>query len=50
VIAALTVKSGITEITGVEYIDRGYDNLVANLTKLGAEIWRESLNECIVDK
>jgi UDP-N-acetylglucosamine 1-carboxyvinyltransferase len=51
VIAALTVKSGgITEITGVEFIDRGYDNLVSNLTKLGAEIWRESLSECIVDK
>jgi UDP-N-acetylglucosamine 1-carboxyvinyltransferase len=50
VIAALTVKSGVTEITGVEFIDRGYDNLVSNLTKLGAEIWRETMSECIVDK
>jgi UDP-N-acetylglucosamine 1-carboxyvinyltransferase len=50
VIAGLTVKSGVTEITGVEFIDRGYDNFVANLTQLGAKIWRESLSECIVDK
>jgi UDP-N-acetylglucosamine 1-carboxyvinyltransferase len=50
VIAALTVESGVTEITGVEFIDRGYDNLVSNLTKLGAEIWRESIDECIADK
>jgi UDP-N-acetylglucosamine 1-carboxyvinyltransferase len=42
VVAALTVRSGLTEITGVEYIDRGYDNLVQNLTRLGAEVWRES--------
>ncbi|NIK72359.1 MULTISPECIES: UDP-N-acetylglucosamine 1-carboxyvinyltransferase [unclassified Paenibacillus] len=42
VIAGLTVKEGITEITGVEYIDRGYDNLVDNLRKLGADVWRET--------
>jgi len=42
VVAALTVRSGLTEITGVEYIDRGYDNLVQNLTRLGAEVWREA--------
>ncbi|MCM3631591.1 UDP-N-acetylglucosamine 1-carboxyvinyltransferase [Paenibacillus glycanilyticus] len=42
VIAGLTVKEGITEITGVEYIDRGYDNLVDNLRMLGADVWRES--------
>ncbi|MCR2807782.1 UDP-N-acetylglucosamine 1-carboxyvinyltransferase [Paenibacillus soyae] len=41
VIAALTVEDGVTEITGVEYIDRGYDHLVENLTSLGAEVWRE---------
>lgn len=39
VIAALTAE-GISEIEGVEYIDRGYDQLVDNLTKLGAEVWR----------
>lgn len=42
VIAALTVEDGVTEITGVEYIDRGYERLVENLTNLGAEIWRET--------
>lgn len=43
VIAALTVDDGsVTEITGVEYIDRGYERLVENLTNLGAEIWRET--------
>lgn len=42
VIAGLTVEDGITEVTGVEYIDRGYDNLVSNLRHLGAEVWREN--------
>jgi UDP-N-acetylglucosamine 1-carboxyvinyltransferase len=41
VVAALTVPEGITEITGVEYIDRGYDNLVDNLRMLGADVWRD---------
>jgi UDP-N-acetylglucosamine 1-carboxyvinyltransferase len=41
VVAALTVEEGVTEISGVEYIDRGYDNLVENLRKLGADVWRE---------
>jgi UDP-N-acetylglucosamine 1-carboxyvinyltransferase len=42
VIAGLTVEHGITEVTGVEFIDRGYDNLVSNLRQLGAEVWREN--------
>lgn len=42
VIAGLTVEQGITEVTGVEFIDRGYDNLVSNLRILGAEVWREN--------
>ncbi|MGU3473604.1 UDP-N-acetylglucosamine 1-carboxyvinyltransferase [Paenibacillus sp. D51F] len=42
VVAGLTVADGITEISGVEYIDRGYDNLVDNLRRLGAEVWREN--------
>jgi UDP-N-acetylglucosamine 1-carboxyvinyltransferase len=43
VIAGLTVASGgVTEISGVEYIDRGYDRLVENLRLLGAEVWREA--------
>jgi UDP-N-acetylglucosamine 1-carboxyvinyltransferase len=40
VLAGLTIRDGITEVSGVEYIDRGYDNLVGNFTALGAEIWR----------
>lgn len=40
-IAALSVPNGgVSEVTGVEYIDRGYENLVYNLSALGAEIWR----------
>lgn len=42
VVAALTVEDGVTEITGVEYIDRGYDHLVDNLRLLGADVWREN--------
>ncbi|XEC94863.1 UDP-N-acetylglucosamine 1-carboxyvinyltransferase [Paenibacillus tarimensis] len=41
-VAGLTVEDGITEISGVEYIDRGYDFLVDNLRRLGADVWRES--------
>lgn len=43
VIAGLTVEGGVTEIEGVEYIDRGYDNLVTNLRNLGANVWRETI-------
>lgn len=41
VVAALTVQDEVTEITNVEYIDRGYDRLVENLRNLGADVWRE---------
>jgi UDP-N-acetylglucosamine 1-carboxyvinyltransferase len=41
VIAGLIANKGITDIRGVEYIDRGYDRLETNLRELGAEIWRE---------
>ena len=41
VIAGLTVEEGVTEISGVELIDRGYDNLVINLRALGANVWRQ---------
>ncbi|GAA0358122.1 UDP-N-acetylglucosamine 1-carboxyvinyltransferase [Bacillus horti] len=41
VIAGL-ISSGITEISGVEHIDRGYENLQAKLKALGAETWRKS--------
>lgn len=42
VVAGLTVEDGITEVSGVEYIDRGYDYLVDNLRVLGADVWRET--------
>jgi UDP-N-acetylglucosamine 1-carboxyvinyltransferase len=43
VIAALMVSDGgITEISGFEYIQRGYDQLIENLTRLGAEVWLEA--------
>ncbi|ADU32330.1 UDP-N-acetylglucosamine 1-carboxyvinyltransferase [Evansella cellulosilytica] len=44
VVAGLMAK-GITEITGVEHIDRGYGGLEEKLKGLGAKIWRENLNE-----
>lgn len=42
VIAGL-VGEGITEITGVDHIDRGYSHLVEKLNGLGATIWREKM-------
>ncbi|MNI21353.1 UDP-N-acetylglucosamine 1-carboxyvinyltransferase 2 [compost metagenome] len=42
VIAGLTVDGGITAVSGVEFIDRGYDNLVENLRSLGADVWRQT--------
>ncbi|GAC41519.1 UDP-N-acetylglucosamine 1-carboxyvinyltransferase [Paenibacillus popilliae] len=41
VIAGLTVDTDVTEISGVEFIDRGYDHLVSNLRNLGADVWRQ---------
>lgn len=42
VIAGL-IADGMTEITGLEHIDRGYSHLVEKLTGLGATVWREKL-------
>ncbi len=33
--------SGITEITGLDHIDRGYEKLVHKLQTVGGRIWRE---------
>ena len=44
VIAGLMAE-GITEVTGLEHIDRGYSNLEEKLNGLGATIWRESMTE-----
>jgi UDP-N-acetylglucosamine 1-carboxyvinyltransferase len=40
VIAGL-VADGITSVSGVEHVDRGYADFVANLSSLGATISRE---------
>ncbi|NLY10366.1 MAG: UDP-N-acetylglucosamine 1-carboxyvinyltransferase [Firmicutes bacterium] len=40
VVAAL-VADGITEISGVEHIDRGYENFEHKLNALGAKVWRQ---------
>lgn len=42
VIAGL-LGEGVTEITGVDHIDRGYSHLVEKLNGLGATIWREKM-------
>lgn len=44
VIAGLMAE-GITEVTGLEHIDRGYSHLVEKLSGLGATIWREKMSE-----
>lgn len=44
VIAGLMAE-GITEVTGLDHIDRGYSNLVEKLNGLGATVWREALTK-----
>ncbi|TGA99736.1 UDP-N-acetylglucosamine 1-carboxyvinyltransferase [Sporolactobacillus shoreae] len=44
VIAGLIAR-GVTEITGVEHIDRGYDHLMEKLSGIGAHVWREQAEE-----
>lgn len=44
VVAGLMAE-GITEVTGLEHIDRGYSDLEEKLRGLGATIWRENLTE-----
>lgn len=43
VIAGL-VAEGVTEITGLEHIDRGYEDIEKKLLGLGAKIWREKMS------
>ena len=43
-VVAGTMATGITEITGVEHIDRGYSQLVEKLSGIGARIWREKVH------
>ncbi|HLR09225.1 MAG TPA: UDP-N-acetylglucosamine 1-carboxyvinyltransferase [Bacillota bacterium] len=49
VIAGLMAK-GITEITGLEHIDRGYENITEKLTNLGAHVWREEMTDDEVEQ
>ncbi|MFA1822422.1 UDP-N-acetylglucosamine 1-carboxyvinyltransferase [Virgibacillus oceani] len=44
IIAGLMAK-GITEITGLEHIERGYENITEKLNQLGAKVWREKMTE-----
>ncbi|QKS72781.1 UDP-N-acetylglucosamine 1-carboxyvinyltransferase [Paenalkalicoccus suaedae] len=49
-IAAGLVADGVTEITDVYHIDRGYTSIVEKLTSLGAKIWREKLTEAELEE
>ncbi|MCM3760048.1 UDP-N-acetylglucosamine 1-carboxyvinyltransferase [Alkalihalobacillus oceani] len=49
VVAGLLAE-GVTEVSGLEHIDRGYANLVEKLVGLGAEIWREKMTEEELDQ
>lgn len=44
VIAGLLAE-GVTEVAGLEHIDRGYSDLVEKLEGLGATIWREKMTQ-----
>src|SRR5690625_4056204 len=44
VIAGL-MADGVTELTGIEHIERGYENLLEKLTNIGAKVWRENMTK-----
>jgi UDP-N-acetylglucosamine 1-carboxyvinyltransferase len=44
VVAGL-IAEGITTITDIEHIERGYENIDGKLKELGANIWREEVEE-----
>ncbi len=44
VVAGL-MADGVTEISGVRYIDRGYDHIESKLKSVGADIHREQISE-----
>ncbi len=46
VIAALAAK-GVTEIEEIQYIERGYEDLVEKLQGLGAEVERVSEDDSL---
>ena len=49
IIAGLLAE-GVTEITGLEHIDRGYSFIVDKLSGLGATIWREQLSPSEIEQ
>lgn len=44
-IVAGLMANGVTEITGVDHIDRGYEQITEKLSELGARIWREEMTD-----
>lgn len=49
VIAGL-VAEGTTQVEDVQYIERGYENIVEKLVELGADIYRMEEPERTLDK
>ncbi|WP_216829970.1 UDP-N-acetylglucosamine 1-carboxyvinyltransferase [Alkalihalobacterium elongatum] len=39
------LAEGITELTGLEHVDRGYEDLENKLLNLGAKVWREKMTD-----
>lgn len=39
------MASGVTTVSNINFIDRGYENLVEKLTSVGADIKRENFEE-----
>jgi UDP-N-acetylglucosamine 1-carboxyvinyltransferase len=35
------IAEGVTEISNIHHVDRGYENVEEKLLGLGAKIWRE---------
>ncbi|WP_209123383.1 UDP-N-acetylglucosamine 1-carboxyvinyltransferase [Alkalihalobacillus sp. BA299] len=44
IIAGLLAE-GVTELTGLEHVDRGYEDLENKLLQLGAKVWREKMSD-----
>ena len=49
VIAGLAAE-GVTQIEDIQYIERGYENIVEKLVGLGADIYRSQKPEEAMDK
>lgn len=44
-VVAGIMANGITEVIGLDHIDRGYERLTDKLANLGANIWREKMTQ-----